>query len=98
MKAPVADPHPDKWIEVVPERPGSGLLPPEAFESHLVLHENRDAARTVRVLDLATGSITAIDVPEEVSTTRSDVNRVFDTRTYRFAYTSLVTCWTRPFR
>ena len=91
MKTTLADMSAGAWKEVVPERPGTRMLGAEVFAGHVVIHERHEAVRRIQVLNLGDGSLHAIDQPEAVSTVSRGANLVFDTRTYRFAYTSMVT-------
>jgi oligopeptidase B len=91
VTAPVANPQPANWKEIVPHRDDVMLEGHDLFAGHLVLYERAEGLRRFRVTDLATGSSHSIDFPEPVYAAFSGDNREFDTKTFRFRYQSLVT-------
>ena len=91
VTAPVSNPGPASWKEVVPHRDDVMLEGHDLFANHLVLYERADGLRRFRVTDLASGSSHSIDFPEPVYAAFSGDNREFDTNVFRFRYQSLVT-------
>src|SRR5262245_915226 len=71
--------------EVVPGREDVRLLHADALAGHLALTEQAEALQRLRV----DGDV--LDQPEEVYAARPGVNLEFETDTFRFEYTSLVT-------
>ena len=70
---------------------GTYILGVDAFRDHLVISQRSGGYRQLKVLNLRDGSSRVLELPEEVSTVRPDVNREFDTDVYRFGYTSMTT-------
>ncbi|MCU1451130.1 MAG: oligopeptidase b [Acidimicrobiales bacterium] len=91
VEAPVDDPGPDQWRDVVPHRPDVRLLGVSAFAGHLVFHERAEGMTRLRVQRLADDSTYTVEQPEPVHTVGSGMNPEFDTTNLRFHYTSLVT-------
>jgi oligopeptidase B len=91
VEAPVDDPGPDQWRDVVPHRPDVRLLGVSAFAGHLVFHERAEGMTRMRVQRLADGSTYTVEQPEPVHTVGPGMNPEFDTTNLRFQYTSLVT-------
>jgi oligopeptidase B len=91
VKAPEAAPQVENWIELVPERPGVHLDDLELFEEFAVLRGRRGGFGNLEILDLASGARRDVDLPEPVHSVVPQPNPEFRTRTYRFAYQSLVT-------
>ena len=91
VRAPLSDSGSQNWEEVLPELPGTRLLGAAVFATHVVVHERHEAVLRIRILDIASGAIHAIEQPEAVSTAMGDSNPEFETQTYRFVYTSMVT-------
>ncbi|MBV8305756.1 MAG: S9 family peptidase [Acidimicrobiia bacterium] len=91
VEAPVDDPRPARWRDVVPHRDDVRLLGADAFASHLALYERAEGLTRLRVLRLSDGELYGIDHPEPVHTVGPGFNPEFDTTTLRFHYTSLVT-------
>ncbi len=92
MAAPVGDPKPENWREILAERADVTLESVLAFKNDLVLVERKDGLRQVRIS--ATDGISAvryIPMPEAAYTLAPDQNPEAATRTLRFTYSSLVT-------
>jgi oligopeptidase B len=89
--APVDDPSPERWRELVAHRPGVRLESASVFADRLVLCERTEARTRLRICDPDTGEGEVLDVPDEVSTTGLGPNPAFRPRTLRCAYTSMVT-------
>ncbi|MGH9010854.1 MAG: S9 family peptidase, partial [Acidimicrobiia bacterium] len=93
VEAPVADPRPENWRELIPHSADVKLEGIAAFARHLVVLERAEAVRRLRVIDLATGGHHLIEQPEAVSRVGmpEEDNPEFDRSTLRYMYTSLVT-------
>ena len=91
VSAPVSDPRPENWKEIVPHRDDVMLEAHDLFANHLVLYERVEGLRRFRVTDLASGASHSIDFPEPVYAAFSAENPEFDTRVFRFRYQSPVT-------
>ncbi len=81
----------DQAREVLPHRPAIKLDGVDAFADFIAVYERKDGFRQIHVLDTAGGGGHYIAFPEPVYTASGDTNRVYDTDTLRFSYTSLVT-------
>jgi oligopeptidase B len=91
VSAPVSDPRPENWTEVVPHRPDVMLEGLELFKNHYVLLERERGLPEFRVTDLRTGASHAIEFPEPTYSAFSGANAEFDTPVFRYTYQSLVT-------
>jgi oligopeptidase B len=91
VKAPVADPSPANWVEVIAHRPDVTLEGVEAFRDYLVIAERKKGLPSLRVMELASGTSHDIEFPEPVYSASVGVNQVFETKTLRFGYQSFVT-------
>jgi oligopeptidase B len=91
VKAPVADPRPGSWQEVVPHRPFVMLEGVELFRNHCVLLEREQGLPEFRVVDLRTGAERRVAFPEPAYSAYPDQNAEFDTPLFRYGYESLVT-------
>ena len=91
VKAPVADPSPERWIEVVPASPDVTLEGMEFFRDHFVLFSRAGGLPRMRVSDLRSGASHEISFPEPVYSAFSGTNRLFETTLFRFSYQSFVT-------
>lgn len=82
-------------VELVASRPGVKLEGIEVFAEHLVLLERRRGLTEIRIRSVNTeGSVPVelrVELPEPVYTIRPEINLEYDSRVFRFGYTSLVT-------
>jgi len=91
VRAPVTDPAPRNWRQVMPHRRHVMLEDVDLFQGFWVAKERDDGLLKLRVTDFATGEFHHVGVPEPVYSTGAGTNAEFDTNTYRFVYTSYVT-------
>src|SRR5208282_1020806 len=91
FSAPLADPRPENWTQVIPHRPDVMLAGMEFFAGHSVLHEREEGLPRIRVTDLRTEEWHRIEFPEPAYSAVAGDNFEFDTNTFRYVYESLVT-------
>ena len=91
MAAPVTSPGRGSWREYLPYDPAVKLDGVSPFADHLVLSERAEGMARLRVVNVATKEVHAIEQPESVSTAHIGPNPEFATTTLRYTYTSLVT-------
>jgi oligopeptidase B len=91
VAAPVADPHPDRWRELIAHRPDVMLEDVDVFARRYVVHEREDGLIRLRVTDAVTGAYHHVQFPEPTYDLSGDANAEFETDTYRLRYQSLVT-------
>ena len=89
--APLADPRPENWTEVIPHRPEVMLAGMDFFARHSVVYEREQGLPRMRVTDLRTGECHQIDFPDPTYSAMGGDNYEFDTDVFRFVYESLVT-------
>jgi oligopeptidase B len=91
VEAPVADPGKENWKTVIPHRPDVKIDAVDAFKNHLVVYERKDGLKRIRIRSLSSNAEHYVDFPEPVYVFWSGENPEFDTKTFRFEYTSLIT-------
>jgi len=91
VTAPVGDPGPARWTELVPHREAVMLEGVDVFATHYVVQEREDGLTRLRVTDLATRAAHDIRFPEPAYEATPESNHEFAARRYRFRYQSLVT-------
>ncbi|GAC1491083.1 MAG: oligopeptidase B [Vulcanimicrobiaceae bacterium] len=91
VTAPDDAPQEAHWRELVPQRAGVHLDDIVMFARYAVLGGRSGGFSNLEVLDLATGALVAVPFDEPVHTAVPQANPEFDTDTFRFTYTSLVT-------
>jgi oligopeptidase B len=91
VTAPVADPGEEHWRELVPHRADVMLEDFELFAGHYVRLERADGLPRLVVVDFRTGASHPIRFPEPVYSAFASVNRVWDTRVFRYSYQSFIT-------
>jgi oligopeptidase B len=90
-EAPLADPGPPNWREIVAHRPGRLILDIVAYAGHLVRLEREDGLPRIVVHDFKSGSEHAIAFDEEAYSLGMSSGYEFDTTTLRFTYSSMTT-------
>jgi oligopeptidase B len=89
--APLDDPDPSRWVDLVPHRPGVRLEGADVFAHHLVLSERTGGRTQLRLCDPDTGDGELLTFDEDVYTAGLGSVAGFDVRTIRLGYTSLTT-------
>jgi oligopeptidase B len=79
--------------QVIPYRDDVNIEDAEAFAGFVVVAERwqSDGLERLRVVDRTTGGQHVVEQPEQVYSLIGEANPEWDTQTYRFGYTSLVT-------
>jgi oligopeptidase B len=91
MEAPLDAAGREHWRDLVPHREDARLHDIDVLRDWIVLEEQSDAVPRLRLLRTATGEITPLDVPEEVSSTFVGSNPEFDRSILRIEYQSMIT-------
>ncbi len=91
VTAPLDDPAPERWQEVVPHRPGVLIHDLLLFRQHMARLETEDALPRIVVRALGDGAEHAIAFDEEAYALGMVGGYEFDTKTLRFGYSSLTT-------
>ncbi len=81
----------DDWEEVIPHREDVKLENVVTFRRHQVIVERRAGQERYVVRSFETGEERVITLPERLYSVYSGANPEFDSDTYRFVYTSMVT-------
>ena len=91
VSAPVTDPSPAHWTEVVQHRHDVMLEGMTFFANHYVLAEREGGLQHLRITDFRTGATHQIAFPEPVYTAGASTNAEYETSTFRYAYQSMIT-------
>jgi len=91
VTAPVLDPRPINWKELVPHNPDVLLEKLEVFKDYAVVHEKLEGLNRFRVLSFKAGIWHEVSFPEPVYSAFGIGTPEFDTRMFRIYYQSLVT-------
>jgi len=91
VTAPVDDPRPERWRELIPHRDDVMLEDLDVFAGHYVVHERVDGLVHLRVTDVRSGAHHHVEFPEPTYDLDSDANAEFETGAYRLRYQSLIT-------
>lgn len=91
VRAPVADPSPARWKQVVAHRKSVMLEDTDLFADFRVDAERWDGIVRLRITDFASGEQHAIAMPEAVHSAWGGANAEFVADRYRFTYESYVT-------
>jgi oligopeptidase B len=91
VAAPVDDPHPARWRELIPHRDEVMLEDVDVFAGHYVVHEREQGLIRLRITDARSGAHHHVEFPEPTYDLDSDANAEFETGAYRLRYQSLIT-------
>jgi oligopeptidase B len=91
VTAPVSDPGPANWKDLVAASPDVLVEGLEVFKDYAVCHEKSAALNRFRVLSFKTGTWREIGYPEAVYSAFGARTPEFDTRKFRISYQSMVT-------
>ncbi|MFN3671915.1 MAG: S9 family peptidase, partial [Bosea sp. (in: a-proteobacteria)] len=89
VRAPVGDPAPEQWRDLVPHRAGCLILSHVCLEGRLIRLEREDGLPRIVIRDLANGEERNIDFDEEAYGLGLDIGYEFETQTLRFIYASM---------
>jgi len=91
VRIPEATPAPASWTDLLPHRDSVFVEGVDAFKGFVVVSERSGGLRRLRVTDLRTNRSHYVTFPEAAYGVFPANNPEFDTRTFRFSYSSLVT-------
>jgi oligopeptidase B len=91
VRAPVSDPAPANWVDLVPHRPGIFITSSVVLKNWLVWMERENALPRIMIRDFETGEEHAIAFDEEAYSLGFGDMREFDTDILRFSYSSPTT-------
>jgi oligopeptidase B len=89
--APVDDPGPERWRELIAHRDDVMLEDVDVFARHYVVHERAGGLVRLRITDLGRGDAHDVEFPEPTYEVSSEINAEFETTDYRLRYQSFVT-------
>ena len=91
VTAPVNNPAPEHWKELLPHRPDIMLEDVALFKDFAVFSERRDALNVLRVHSFNSGLTRKIPFPEPVYSAFADINLEFTATKFRYVYQSFIT-------
>lgn len=91
VTAPVADPRPENWKEVLPHREDVMIEGIDLFQDHLVVSEREDGLDRIQILPLGAGAAHRVEFPEPAYTAWLSSNAEFNTKSLRYGYESFTT-------
>jgi len=91
VSAPVSDPRPENWKELIAHRADVLLEDTDMFEDFYVVAERDRGLQKLRITDFKTGKSHHLPFPEPVYSASVSTNREFKTHLLRYAYQSFIT-------
>jgi oligopeptidase B len=91
VTAPVSNPAPANWKELIAHRPEVKIDDLDLFANHLVLSEWEKGLEQIEIVDLSSNKRHRVEFPEPVYSASVAQNREFATPILRYSYQSLVT-------
>lgn len=89
VTAPVADPSPGNWRDLVAHRPGCLILSHLCLQGRLIRLERENGLPRIVIRDMASGAESSIAFDEEAYGLGLDAGYEFETETLRFIYASM---------
>lgn len=89
VTAPVRDPNPANWRDLVPHKPGRLILSHLCLAGRLIRLEREDGLPRIVIRELASGKESSIAFDEEAYGLGLDAGYEFETDTLRFIYASM---------
>ncbi len=89
VTAPIADPAPASWRDLVPHKAGRLILDHVCLRGRMIRLEREDGLPRIVIRDLASGAESSIAFDEEAYGLGLDAGYEFDTDTIRFIYASM---------
>jgi oligopeptidase B len=90
LTAPDADPSPKNWKVFIAHQPTVLLDGIQLFKDFAVVNETTNALSNIRMYDFRSGKWSNIAFPEPVYAAFSAGNPEYDTHTFRYNYTSMI--------
>ena len=91
VTAPVADPGPENWTDLIPHREGSLIVGTIVLKNWLIRMERENALPRIVVRDMKAGEEHNIAFDEEAYSLGFGEMREYDTDVLRFSYSSMTT-------
>jgi oligopeptidase B len=91
VTAPMNDPSEKNWKEFIPHNPKIKIEDVNFFNGYAVVSESENGLEYLEVRDMKSGKAHRVATPESVYTIGMSTNPEFDTPTFRFTYSSMVT-------
>ena len=89
VRAPLADPSPSNWVDLVPHKQGRLILSHLCLAGRLIRLEREEGLPRIVIRDLKSGTESSIAFDEEAYGLGIDGGYEFDTDTLRFIYASM---------
>ncbi|MGW5359702.1 S9 family peptidase [Actinopolymorpha pittospori] len=90
-QAPVDDPGPERWVDVIEYQQGVRIVSVDAFARHLIVSLREDGRTELDVISVDDDQRRRLTFDEPIYSVDLGTNREFDTGTVRIGYTSLTT-------
>ncbi|HYL73313.1 MAG TPA: S9 family peptidase [Bryobacteraceae bacterium] len=90
LTAPDSDPSPKNWKVFMAHQPAVLLDGIQLFKDFAVVSETTNALNNIRMYDFRSGKWSNIAFPEPVFAAFSSGNPEYDTHTFRYSYTSMI--------
>jgi oligopeptidase B len=91
VTAPVSDPSPKNWKEIIPHRKEVMLEDVDCYAGHYIVVERENGLPKFQVTDLKSGKSHEIPFQDPVYVAYPGQNAEFDTTVFRFNYESFIT-------
>jgi oligopeptidase B len=93
VRAPVKAPGKENWREVVGHRDDVMIERVDCFGGHLAMYERAEGLPRLRVMNVESGEVKQVEVPEAVYHLSAERNEEFQSGVVRYRYMSFTTPW-----
>ena len=91
MEAPVSSPGPENWKEVIPHRPDVMFDSFEVFKDFVAVTERKGGLKQLHIIHWADKNEHYLDFGEPTYTVSADANPEYDSKNFRYYFSSLKT-------
>ncbi|MCH7414984.1 S9 family peptidase [Belliella sp. R4-6] len=91
VEAPVSNPSPSNWKDVIPNRSDIFLENVDYFKSFMAVQETKEGLAKIRIIKYQDKSEHELEFGEPAYTASLGYNPAFDTEVVRYSYTSMTT-------
>ncbi|MFD2036623.1 S9 family peptidase [Belliella marina] len=91
VEAPISNPSPSNWNDVIPNRPDIFLEGVDYFKDYMAVQETKEGLAKIRIIKYEDQSEHELEFGEPAYTAGLGYNPAFDTDVLRYSYTSMTT-------
>jgi oligopeptidase B len=91
MTVSIDNPGQKNWKQLIPSIPGGRINGITVFKNHMIISKRENGLPGIEIYDFKTRKRTNLPTDEEIYSLGGNVNREYDTKVYRYSYSSPIT-------